>query len=524
MANKLLSMQKVRQILLFLKRGYSEREIARQTGVSRPTIHLYSKLLKATGTDYDVLFNMGDHDLNTLVHSQKEQKDEPIDLRKFHFQQQVGYFLLELKRVGVTRFLLWQEYLKLYPSGFQYSRFCELLDIELSSRKPSMHMEHKPGHLLEIDFAGSRLDYVDRDSGEVIECPVLVGVLPFSGYCFVMALPDASLVNVISGLNRMLGYFQGAPLNIISDNMKQWVIRTCKYEPTFPELLEQWALHNKVGLLATRPGRPKDKPSVENQVLISYRRVFALLRNESFYSLDELNRAILKKVDEHHHLNFQKKSYSRMNLFETEEKPLLQPLAAQSFELSHYTKAKVQKNYHVVVGEDWHFYSVPFAYLGKSVTIIYDSDHVEIYYQLERIAIHKRSFKKHGYTTDLEHMPENHRKIAERRGWDPDYYLLKAEQNGPATHQFFSKLMESKISIHQAYGPCLGILRLISSFGSVRVENACKRALRGYKYNYGVLNNILSNNMDLQEDTVPEGSPIPDHDNHRGAAAYERLN
>ena len=235
-------MQKVRQILLFLKRGYSEREIARQTGVSRPTIHLYSTLLKATGTDYEVLFNLTDHDLNALVHSQKEQTDEPIDLRKFHFLQQIGYFMLELKRVGVTRYLLWQEYLRLYPSGFQYSRFCELLDIEFSARKPSMHLEHKPAHMLEIDFAGSKLDYVDSDSGEVIECPVLVGVLPFSGYCFVQALPDASLPNVINGLNRMLAYFQGAPLNIISDNMKQWVIRSCKYEPTFPELLEQWAL------------------------------------------------------------------------------------------------------------------------------------------------------------------------------------------------------------------------------------------------------------------------------------------
>lgn len=136
-------MQKVRQRLLFLIHGYSEREIARQKGVSRPTIHLYSKLLKATGNNYDVLFNRGDHDLNTLVHSQKEQKDEPIDLRKFHFQQQAGYFLLELERVGVNRFLLWQEYLKLYPSEFQYSRFCELLDVEISSRKPSMRMVSK---------------------------------------------------------------------------------------------------------------------------------------------------------------------------------------------------------------------------------------------------------------------------------------------------------------------------------------------------------------------------------------------
>ena len=49
MANKPLSMQKLRQILLFLERGYSERTIAKQTDVSRPTIHQYALLFTGTG-------------------------------------------------------------------------------------------------------------------------------------------------------------------------------------------------------------------------------------------------------------------------------------------------------------------------------------------------------------------------------------------------------------------------------------------------------------------------------------------
>ncbi|SJN46525.1 Mobile element protein [Sphingobacterium sp. JB170] len=518
-------MQKLRNILLFLNRGYSERAIAKQTGVSRPTIHLYSELFKATGKDYSTLLALKDHELNSIIVSKKEQNEEPVDLRKFQFQQQVGYFASELKRVGVTRYLLWQEHLKLYPDGVQYSRFCELLDKELSSRKASMHFEHEPAVLLEIDFAGSKLAYVKRETGEVTECPVLVGVLPFSGYCYLEALPDASLPNVIQCLNKMLAYFQGAPLNVISDNMKQWVTRTCKYEPTFPVLLEQWSLHNKVGLLATRPGRPKDKPSVENQVLISYRRIYAMLRNDIFHSLDELNRGILEKIKEHHELNFQKKSFSRKDLFESEEQHLLQKLPESAFEIRHTTKAKVQKNYHVVVGEDWHYYSVPHSYLGKEATIVYNTSHVEIYIKLERIAIHSRSYKKHGYSTNIDHMPENHRKIAESRGWDPDYYLQKAKENGPCTHQFVSKLMESKVSIHQAYSPCQGILRLIRTYGAERVEAACKRALLGYRYNHGVLYNILTNNMDkLQEEPVSDVSPIPSHNNLRGPEGFSGLN
>jgi hypothetical protein len=181
----------------------------------------------------------------------------------------------------------------------------------------------------------------------------------------------------------------------------------------------------------------------------------------------------------------------------------------------------VYPNYYVVVGQDWHFYSVPWTYVGKQVQIVYDSDHVEIYYNQQRIALHSRSYKQHGYSTQMEHMPENHKKIAEQKGWDPEYYLKKASENGPCTRELFDKIMESKITIHQAYGPCLGILRLIKTYGKERVEAACKRALNGNKYNYGVVSTILKNKMDLLAEPGEVPSPIPSHNNLRGADNYK---
>ncbi len=342
-----------------------------------------------------------------------------------------------------------------------------------------------------MDFAGAKLSYVDPDTGEVIECPVLVGILSFSGYSYAVALPNVSLPHVIEALNKMLDYFGGVPLNVLSDNMKQWVVRSNRYEPVFSQVLEQWATHNHIGLLATRVASPTDKPSVENQVRVLYRRVYALIRDEVFHSLSQLNTIITQKLEEHHRINFQKKAYNRLELFLSQEKPLLQVLPDTAYQLRHLTKGKVQRNYHVVLGEDWHYYSVPHTYLGKEVNLVYDSDHVEIYYKLERIALHTRNYKKHGLTTLLEHMPEHHRKIAEQRGWDPDYYLAKAGRIGPNTRLLFEKIMESKITVHQAYGPCLGILRLVTQYGEARLEAACGRALKGMKYNYGVVKTIL---------------------------------
>ncbi|MEO5979718.1 MAG: IS21 family transposase, partial [Chryseolinea sp.] len=186
----------------------------------------------------------------------------------------------------------------------------------------------------------------------------------FSGLSYVEALPNAKLVQVVKALNNTVEFFGGVPLSVKSDNMKQWVTKSCKYEPVFTEMLEQWSNHNNIALLAARPYKPKDKPSVENNVKITYQRVYALLRNDIFHSLSELNAEIREKVNKHHQLNFQKKIFSRQELFDNQEKGLLQSLPESAYNIRHYTRAKVQKNYHIVVGEDWHFYSVPYRYNG----------------------------------------------------------------------------------------------------------------------------------------------------------------
>jgi hypothetical protein len=302
--------------------------------------------------------------------------------------------------------------------------------------------------------------------------------------------------------------------------MRQWVSKSCKYEPTFPVMLESWANHNNIALLATRPYKPKDKPTVENQVKIFYRRIFATLRQETFRSLAELNKAIKAKLDSHHQINFQKKTFSRQELFDTQEKELLQPLPESVYSIKHYTKAKVQKHYHVVIGEDWHLYSVPYRFIGKEVRIVYCTSQVEIYHDGQRIAVHARNYTSHGYTTIKEHMPERHQAISRQRGWSPEYYLKKAEQNGPHTLEYFKKVMDSKLVIDQSYTACLGLLRLIDGYGCLRMEAACKRGLQGQKFSYGAIKNILENNMDKQQEEENSTFRLPVHTNLRGPEAY----
>lgn len=513
-------MHKIRQILLFLERGASQRSIEKEVKITRRTIALYLEKFLRPGVGFGELLKRSDEQLEQLLGLTKPLVSEDTDPRKAHFNTLIEYFNKELGRTGVTRLLLWEEYIREYPSGFQYSRFCELLQDHSRLNNAVMHFVHQPAKLLEVDFAGDMLHYVDAATGELIACPVYVAVLPFSGYGYVEALPNAKLPQVVKALNHTLDYFGGVPSSVKSDNMRQWVSKSCKYEPTFTDMLESWANHNNIALLAARPYRPKDKPSVENNVKITYRRIYATLRNETFHSLAELNRAIREKLEMHHQVNFQKKVFSRQELFDSREKVLLQPLPESTYGIKHYTKAKVQKHYHVLVGEDWHFYSVPYRYIGKEVRIAYCADHVEIYCDGQRIAVHTRNYTSHGYTSIKEHMPERHRAIDRQRGWSPGYYLKKAEDNGPHTLEFFRKVMDSKLVIDQSYTACLGLLRLMGAYGSVRMEAACKRGLRGHRFSYTAIKNILANNMDMLEEEAGPEFRIPPHSNLRGPENY----
>lgn len=512
-------MQKIRQILLFLERGVSQRSIERELKISRKTIGVYLLKVRQSGLELSELLKLTDEKLEQSLGLIKTVVIPEGDARKVHFNSLIEYFNKELSRTGVTRLLLWEEYIRDYPSGFQYSRFCELLQEQFKVNNAVMHFEHHPAKLMEVDFAGDPLHYVDRATGELIACPVFVAVLPFSGFSYVEALPNAQLIQVVKALNNALDFFGGVPLSVKSDNMKQWVTKSCKYEPVFTEMLEQWSNHNNIALLAARPYKPKDKPSVENNVKITYRRVYALLRNDTFHSIPELNAAIQEKINKHHQLNFQKKIFSRQELFDGQEKDLLQSLPESPYHIRHYTRAKVQKNYHIVVGEDWHFYSVPYRYIGKEVHIAYSPDVVEIYHDNQRIAVHKRNYTNHGITTVPEHMPEKHQAIVRQRGWNPEYYLKRAKQAGSNTVDFFSKVMESKMMIDQSYNACRGLVRLMEQYGASRMEAACRRGLTGHRFTYTAIKKILENKMDQLEENVSE-SRLPMHNNLRGPQAF----
>ena len=521
MANIPISMTQIKRIIQLKSEGLSKLKISQKLGIHRKTLDDYLFKLESTSKSYQDLLNYKEEELISIVY--KTKNTHQADSRLDDLKKQFDFFIKQLTKPGVTRRLLWEEYKMASPDGYCYTQFCEHFARYNKRNKATMHFDHRPGEYLQVDFAGKPLHIVNRETGEVIPCPVLFCVLPFSSYPYIEALSSTKQEQLFCALNRCMEFFGGVPRNVLSDNMKQFIQKNEKYVFAFSEMVNQWSLYYNTNLEATRPRKPKDKPTVENNVYIGYLRIYAKLRNETFFSLFDLNKRILELIEIHVQIPFQKLPGTRHEIFIKHEQPCLKPLPVEPFIVKHTTKGKVQMNYHVFLGEDNHRYSVPYQYIGQSTKVIYDEVNVEIFIKFNRIAIHKRNYRSGGYTTLREHMPEKHLKYQETLGWDADYFLSVAKNIGECSVAVFGKILASKDFIEQTYLSCTGLKRLSERYGTQRFEAACQRALRGSSVHYGMIKNILEKNLDKQEDPDPQGKlfSIPKHENIRGKESYK---
>jgi len=511
-------MLQIKRILQLKAQGDSNRKIARTLQVSRDTVSFYITHLGNSGKSNDELLSHTDEELSLLVFN-----DLPVaqrDWRYVDIQERISSLCDDLKKPKTTRMILWEEYRAEIPDGYSYTQFCEHLSRFLESRKAVMHFEHEPAAMMMFDFAGDKIPLVDKETGEIIMCSVLVCVLPFSGFTYIEALTTAKREQLLKALNNSLHYFGGVPLSVKTDNLGQIVKRSNRYEPIFDELANQWSLHYNTTLMASRVRKPRDKAAVESSVNSIYNRVYAPIRNMIFHSIKEMNISLFEQLEKYNSRNLQRCDYSRRDRFLQYEKNILRALPVMSFVPKNKVTVKVQRNYHVTLGEDRHHYSIPFQYIGKEVQLIYDTDNVEIYLGQCRLTTHKRNYRKNGYTTVADHVPPAHRHYSEMKGWNKEYFIEQASKVGKNTIAVIGKILEQKIFIEQTYNSCLGVLRLKEKYGNDRLESACKRAIAGYKVNYIIIKNILERNLDKAPDQLDLFFNIPEHENIRGSEFY----
>lgn len=518
MANKPIRMIRVKRMLQMLAKGISGRSICQELQMGRGTFADYHARIAGSGHSYEALSAMSDHELSELLSPTSPQPSATP--RKTSLDNRLSGYVSELKRVGVTRRLLWEEYRKEEPDGYSYTQFCELLSRYIASRKLSFHNIHIPGDVLQVDFAGDPLWITHPTTGEKTAYPVLICTLPYSSYTYVEVLSSAKQEQFYNALNKCLEYIGGVPKRLLSDNMKQYVVKPDRYEPSFNDSAEQWAVHYNIELSATRVKKPKDKANVERHVNIAYQQIYARLRNEVFYSLHELNNRVSELLDELNHKAMQQKEMSRYELFVANEQPQLSPLPANAYVFKYRKEVTINSTYHILIKEDKHFYSVPYQYFGKKVSVVYDNSTVEVYHGYIRIATHRRASISHGYTTLPEHLPEKHKAYLKSREYNAAFFQGRAQKIGSYTLLVINRILQSRVFIQQNYQSCAGLLALTRKYPESRIEAACKRAAPAPVITYHMIRNILEKNLDKASNEEEQTAYPQAHGNIRGPENY----
>ena len=520
MANKTITMQKLRLILQLKKQNLSNRGISKKALISRKTVNYYVQGFTNSGKSIDDLLKLNDAELAVLFHSENNLTTEDKRYTDLLIRMEGYQKELDKPRTRTTKMILFEEYKAEVPEGYSRSQFYQHLQRYSEQTKAVMHFEHEPGKLMEFDFAGDDLEYVDPNTGEVIKCPVLVCVFPFSKYTYVEALRNAKREPLFAALSNALTYFGGVSHSIKSDNLAQVITKANRYEPSLSEIAEQWAAHYGAFLTAARVRKPRDKATVESSVNTVYNRIYAPLRNKCFHSLKELNEFLYQYNNRLNRAKFQGRDYSRYDLFITNEKPVLLPITTDPFVIKHKRTGKIVKHYHVMLGEDKHFYSAARKYVGQEVTIVYDLDNVELYIGHKRIAVHKRDFTPYTFTTDPAHRPANHQFMEEYNGWSEEDFIDRASKVGTHAEQAIKMMLTSGIFPEQTFNSCLGVLRLSDKYGIQRLEQACKRAVTGGKVTYHIVKNILSKRLDQLPVAIQTEFNLPLHENLRGPETF----
>jgi len=383
-----------------------------------------------------------------------------------------------------------------------------------------MHLEYQPGDMMMVDFAGKNQSYVDVQTGEQIECQVFVAILPYSGLIFCQAVHSQQTADFTTCVNKMLKYYAGIPATILCDNLKTAVTRPSRYEPVFTDICYQLNEHYGTTFSATRPYSPRDKAMVEGAVRIVYSHIYAPLRNQTFTSLQALNEAMQNQLHLLNNKPYKNTAYSRWYYYDAHERSQLKTLPPEPFYPKKCAVLTVQRNYHVQLTEDHLYYSVPYQYVGKKVKVLYDNRVVEVYCNNERIALHIRKPQGKAYTTLGEHMPPNHQRMHQIKGWNKEDLLAQASRMGAPVLQAATLMLENSIYIEQNYKACFGMLMLEKKYSAQRLEAACGRALLGSRVNYTMIKNILERGLDKQL-PFTGNHIIADHENIRGKDHYQ---
>jgi len=507
-------MRKIKEVLrLRFELQLGQREIARACSISQGAVHNYLKKAAAAGIGWPLAEGWDEKRIEAALFGDRQ----PIERRQRTLPDFPALHEQFQQHRHLTLQLVWEEYRQVHPEGYGYSRFCELYGRWLRKQDVVLRQNHTPGEKGFVDWAGRTIPIQDPVTGEVRGAALFVMVLGASSYTYAEATLDQQMAAWLGCHIHAFEYFQAVPKLLVPDNTRTGVSRACRYDPDLNPTYQEMAMHYGVGVVPARPYRPRDKAKAEAGVLVAERWIIAALRHRTFFRLEDLNHAIRELLEKLNHRRFKKRDGSRASVFENIEHAAMLPLPAEPFDMSQWSHARVNIDYHIAF--DHNFYSVPYRLTEEPVEVRSTPTTVEIFHKGERVASHPRGRGRDQAITQSEHRPKSHQAHLE---WTPTRMVHWAEQIGPNTARLIERILSDKPHPEMGYRSCLGIIRLAERYSANRMEAAALRALESNACRFKSVESILKNSLDQQPFTqLPSLPPPPPHDNIRGGEYFE---
>ena len=503
---------KILEIMRMSEMGLSQRAIAGSVNCGKTTVCEIQQRCNDAGLTYAIAREMTTAEITGLLYPTMGMRPEkePPDWEAVHKWLKGG------KRRNLQ--YAWEEYRHVTPDGLGYSQFCRRYkDWKDSTGKTvTMVQTHAPGDKMFLDWVGDTLDCViDPATGEAQTAHFFVSVLGYSDYPYAEAFPNEQQESWLAANIHALEWYQGVPCVGVPDNTTTAVTKPHYYDPKLNPAYADFARHYGMAIIPARPYRPKDKSLAEGSVGWLETWLLEWLRDQQFFSFEELNRAIRQRLEALARRPFQKRPGSRLSEFLEFDKPALRPLPKARFEIAKYVTRSVPDSYHV--DYDGYYYSVPYTLYKQTVTIRATPTMIEIVNSnRERVALFVRQHSGSRYVTDPEHMPEKHRRQAEASGRTGEDYLKWAEAVGSNTRAVIERMLKAQDFEQTAYRSCMGVMQFAKKYSPEQLEAACGRALEVGSPCYTTVKNLLQN----PPKPAKRQKPLPAHENLRNPAEF----
>ena len=482
-----------RAVLVRLRQGDSDRDIARARLMGRPKVAALRALAMREGWLAADTPLPEDAAIATAVGRARRARSTVSTVEPY--RERIARWADQ----GVNGVVIHAALCREHGYTGSYSAVRRLLQGLAAARPPAatVRLQFAPGEAAQVDFgAGPKL--LDPARNEVRRTWCFVMTLCFSRHQYVEFVWDQSVATWLGCHRRAFEWFAAVPARVIIDNPRCAITRACARDPLVQRAYAECAEGYGFKIDPCPPADPAKKGIVEAGVKYVKGN---FLPTREFRDLADLNTQAWRWAMEEAGVRTHGTTREHpLDLFAVEQ-PLLRALPAIAPDLGTWARARVHRDGHLQF--DGCCYSAPFTLIGQHLWLRATDTAVAIYQDYRQVAVHPRGRKRGQRCTVRDHLPPDAQAFFAH---DRDWCVAQATRIGPACAQFIGRLLADRIV--ERLRAAQSTLRLAERYGAQRLEAACARALAHDSVFYRTVKTILAGGFDLQPSTAIEATRV----------------